>query len=299
MDPPRRGPRRAPGVVPGDDADRVPGRGPGAAPRRSWTPRFPCLPTWRGDSPPKGWAGSPWYIGYLGRETGLAPRAGQPVSGARTAGARCSVRRRGGGHLGQAPPAQLRGVRRGPLLRPGRPFPYCGCTGIDVGSCHLRGPLAGRRTGRGGGQSRRGLLLCINALARTSAARTTRGWHWCAARGGSRCRLAYVNMVGGQDELVFDGDSDRSSTTGGDILARAPQFAETLLVRRPGPPGRPTAIHRAPADACDGTRSRSTAWRFRPLRQRPRGARRATQHRPARPRSPRSTPPWSPALGTT
>jgi NAD+ synthase (glutamine-hydrolysing) len=43
------------------------------------------------------------------------------------------------------------------------------------------------------------------------------------------CPLAYVNMVGGQDELVFDGDSIVVSETG-DVLARAPQFAEDLLV---------------------------------------------------------------------
>jgi NAD+ synthase (glutamine-hydrolysing) len=41
--------------------------------------------------------------------------------------------------------------------------------------------------------------------------------------------LAYVNMVGGQDELVFDGDS-LVVTADGTLLARAPQFAEHLLV---------------------------------------------------------------------
>ena len=43
------------------------------------------------------------------------------------------------------------------------------------------------------------------------------------------CALAYVNMVGGQDELVYDGDSivvDASGTT----VARAAQFVEELLV---------------------------------------------------------------------
>ncbi len=42
-------------------------------------------------------------------------------------------------------------------------------------------------------------------------------------------RIAYVNMVGGQDELVFDGGSlvfDHK----GKILARAPQFQESLMV---------------------------------------------------------------------
>ncbi|SCG61968.1 NAD+ synthase [Micromonospora inositola] len=41
--------------------------------------------------------------------------------------------------------------------------------------------------------------------------------------------VAYVNMVGGQDELVFDGDSMIVSADGA-LLARAPQFVEHLLV---------------------------------------------------------------------
>ena len=41
------------------------------------------------------------------------------------------------------------------------------------------------------------------------------------------CPVVYVNLVGGQDELVFDGDSFVVSTDGG-ILARAPQFVESV-----------------------------------------------------------------------
>jgi len=41
--------------------------------------------------------------------------------------------------------------------------------------------------------------------------------------------VAYVNLVGGQDELVFDGDS-MIVTADGVLLARAPQFVEHLLV---------------------------------------------------------------------
>lgn len=40
--------------------------------------------------------------------------------------------------------------------------------------------------------------------------------------------LAYVNLVGGQDELVFDGDS-LVVDAGGSLMARAPQFAEATL----------------------------------------------------------------------
>ena len=43
------------------------------------------------------------------------------------------------------------------------------------------------------------------------------------------CTLAYLNMVGGQDELVFDGDS-LVVNAAGQILARGPQFDEDLLV---------------------------------------------------------------------
>ncbi|MEU4664174.1 NAD+ synthase [Micromonospora chalcea] len=41
--------------------------------------------------------------------------------------------------------------------------------------------------------------------------------------------IAYVNMVGGQDELVYDGDS-MIVAADGTLLARAPQFVEHLLV---------------------------------------------------------------------
>ncbi|WP_017973946.1 NAD+ synthase [Actinopolyspora halophila] len=41
--------------------------------------------------------------------------------------------------------------------------------------------------------------------------------------------MAYVNLVGAQDELVFDGDS-MIATNHGEILARAPRFSECLLL---------------------------------------------------------------------
>jgi NAD+ synthetase len=45
----------------------------------------------------------------------------------------------------------------------------------------------------------------------------------------ARATVAYVNMVGGQDELVFDGDS-MVVAPDGTVLARAPQFSEELML---------------------------------------------------------------------
>ena len=45
----------------------------------------------------------------------------------------------------------------------------------------------------------------------------------------ARAAVAYVNMYGGQDELVFDGDS-LIVDADGQLLARGPQFTEHLLV---------------------------------------------------------------------
>jgi NAD+ synthase (glutamine-hydrolysing) len=65
--------------------------------------------------------------------------------------------------------------------------------------------------------------------------------------------LAYANLIGGQDELVFDGDSILVSP-GGDVLARGPQFEEALVVadvELPAAPG-PAPAEEA-VDAGDGT----------------------------------------------
>src|SRR3954447_19649636 len=46
--------------------------------------------------------------------------------------------------------------------------------------------------------------------------------------GEARAPIAYCNQVGGQDELVFDGDS-MVVAADGELIARAPQFVEHLL----------------------------------------------------------------------
>jgi NAD+ synthase (glutamine-hydrolysing) len=66
--------------------------------------------------------------------------------------------------------------------------------------------------------------------------------------------LAYANMIGGQDELVFDGDSILVAADGA-LLARGPQFDEALVVadlNLPAAEGGQTPADQ-PVDAGDGT----------------------------------------------
>jgi NAD+ synthase (glutamine-hydrolysing) len=73
------------------------------------------------------------------------------------------------------------------------------------------------------------LLLVINGSPYERAKDDVR-LALCAQRAREAgCTLAYVNMVGGQDELVFDGDS-MIVTAAGTVVGRAPQFEPYLLV---------------------------------------------------------------------
>jgi NAD+ synthase (glutamine-hydrolysing) len=73
------------------------------------------------------------------------------------------------------------------------------------------------------------LLLVINASPYEQNKDDTRLALVTRRAGEARCALAYVNLVGGQDELVFDGDSIVVDVHG-EVLARGPQFQEDLLV---------------------------------------------------------------------
>jgi NAD+ synthase (glutamine-hydrolysing) len=85
------------------------------------------------------------------------------------------------------------------------------------------GPVAATRAAGAG------LLLVVNGspyeLAKDDARLAL-----CRRRAAEAgCTLAYLNMVGGQDELVFDGDS-LVVAADGEVLHRAGQFAEQLVV---------------------------------------------------------------------
>ncbi|MFE5328393.1 NAD+ synthase [Embleya sp. NPDC056575] len=85
------------------------------------------------------------------------------------------------------------------------------------------GPVAAARA------ARVGLLLSINASPYEVSKDDSRLDLVRRRAREADCTLAYVNAFGGQDELVFDGDS-LIVDAGGRLLSRAAQFHEELLV---------------------------------------------------------------------
>ena len=74
-----------------------------------------------------------------------------------------------------------------------------------------------------------GLVVCINGSPYEVDKDDARCQLVCQRAAQANVSIAYVNMVGGQDELVFDGDSVVIDPDG-EIRARAPQFEEGCLV---------------------------------------------------------------------
>ena len=120
----------------------------------------------------------------------------------------------------------------------------------------------------------------------------------CAGEAGAT--LAYANLIGGQDELVFDGGS-LLVAPGGELLARGPQFEEALIVNDLDLPAArgPITDEGRPVDAGDGTVITIRHIALEPERRqraaRSPGSRSGRRCRMSR----RSTARWSWECGTT
>ncbi|MCD9624616.1 NAD+ synthase [Rhabdothermincola salaria] len=113
---------------------------------------------------------------------------------------------------------------------PGRePLRLFRVAGVDVGVSICEdawvadGPVA--ELARGGA----GIVVNVNASPYHAGKRDGRARTLAARTLESGVPLVYVNQVGGQDELVFDGDS-MVVDAGGTVSARMPQFREGLAV---------------------------------------------------------------------
>jgi NAD+ synthase (glutamine-hydrolysing) len=207
----------------------------------------------------EGLGGISVVAGYLDRQAGLAPRTGQPASAALDAAALLH----GGDVVVTTAKHHLPNYGVFDEYRyfvPGNRLPVfrqpCGEPGeaadVAIAVCEDLwqdgGPVAVTRQAGAGllvvpnaspyerGKGAERLELCVNRAAEAGAT------------------LAYVNMMGGQDELVFDGDSIIVDAAG-HLLARGPQFAEALIVADLDLPNADLGVQLGdtPADARDGT----------------------------------------------
>ncbi|WP_239311167.1 NAD(+) synthase, partial [Frankia sp. Cj3] len=111
---------------------------------------------------------------------------------------------------------------------PGYDFPVFRLHGVDVGLTICEdlwqdgGPVA---VARAAGVN---LLVCVNGSPYERGKTSQRDELAARRAREAGAALVYVNLVGGQDELVFDGGS-LAVDAAGRLLARAEQFTETLL----------------------------------------------------------------------
>ncbi|WP_405596817.1 NAD+ synthase [Streptomyces sp. NBC_01410] len=176
----------------------------------------------------EGFGELPVVVGYLDRSERAQPRYGQPAGAPQNAGA---VLHRGEVVLTFAkhhlPNYGVFDEFR--YFVPGDTMPVIRVHGVDVALaiCEDLWQDGGRVPAtRSAGA---GLLISINASPYEQNKDDTRLELVRKRAQEAGCTTAYLAMIGGQDELVFDGDSIVVDAAG-EVVARAPQFAEGSVV---------------------------------------------------------------------
>ncbi|MFD7435576.1 NAD+ synthase [Streptomyces sp. NPDC059861] len=170
----------------------------------------------------------PVVVGYLDRSERAQPRFGQPAGAPQNAAAVLY-----GGEVAltfakhHLPNYGVFDEFR--YFVPGDTMPVVRVHGVDVALaiCEDLWQDGGRVPAAR--SARAGLLLSVNASPYERDKDDTRLELVRKRAQEAGCTTAYLAMIGGQDELVFDGDSivvDRD----GEVVARAPQFAQECLI---------------------------------------------------------------------
>ncbi|MGA5425671.1 NAD+ synthase [Streptomyces koyangensis] len=186
----------------------------------------------------------PVVVGYLDRSSTAQPRYGQPAGAPQNAAAVLH----GGEVVLSFAKHHLPNYGVFDEFRyfvPGDTMPVIRVRGVDVALaiCEDLWQEGGRvPAARAAGA---GLLLSVNASPYEREKDDTRLELVRKRAQEAGCATAYVAMTGGQDELVFDGDTIVVDASGA-VLARAPQFVETQVVLDLDLPA-------AEADAPEGT----------------------------------------------
>ncbi|MCM1975345.1 MULTISPECIES: NAD+ synthase [unclassified Streptomyces] len=176
----------------------------------------------------EGFGELPVVVGYLDRSETAQPKYGQPAGAPRNAAA---VLHRGEVVLTFAkhhlPNYGVFDEFR--YFVPGDTMPVVRVHGVDVALaiCEDLWQDGGRVPAARSAQA--GLLLSVNASPYERDKDDTRLELVRKRAQEAGCTTAYLAMMGGQDELVFDGDSIVVDAAG-EVVARAPQFEESCLV---------------------------------------------------------------------
>ncbi|WAZ21304.1 NAD+ synthase [Streptomyces cinnabarinus] len=176
----------------------------------------------------EGFGELPVVVGYLDRSDTDQPKYGQPAGAPRNAAA---VLHRGEVALTFAkhhlPNYGVFDEFR--YFVPGDTMPVVRVHGVDVALaiCEDLWQDGGRVPAARSAEA--GLLLSINASPYERDKDDTRLDLVRKRAQEAGCTTAYLAMIGGQDELVFDGDSIVVDASG-EVIARAPQFAEGCVV---------------------------------------------------------------------
>ncbi|MFF5702878.1 NAD+ synthase [Streptomyces sp. NPDC012794] len=176
----------------------------------------------------EGLGGLPVVVGYLDRSERAAPRLGRPAGSPENAAAvlyRGRVVLRFAKH--HLPNYGVFDEFR--YFVPGETQPVIRVHGVDVALaiCEDLWQEGGRVPAtRAAGA---GLLISVNASPYERNKDDVRLELVRKRAQEAGCTLAYVAMMGGQDELVFDGDSIVVDASG-EVIARAPQFSEGCVL---------------------------------------------------------------------
>ncbi|MET9388998.1 NAD+ synthase [Streptomyces sp. NPDC006624] len=194
----------------------------------------------------EGFGELPVVVGYLDRSDSAQPKYGQPAGAPRNAGAVLY----GGEVILTYAKHHLPNYGVFDEFRyfvPGDSMPVLRVHGVDVALaiCEDLWQDGGRVPAAR--SARAGLLLSINASPYERDKDDTRLELVRKRAQEAGCTTAYLAMMGGQDELVFDGDSIVVDGDG-EVVARAPQFSECCLVLDLD---LPAAVPDAPAGVVD------------------------------------------------
>jgi NAD+ synthase (glutamine-hydrolysing) len=176
----------------------------------------------------EGFGELPVIVGYLDRSATAQPKYGQPAGAPQNAGAVLY----GGEVVLNFAKHHLPNYGVFDEFRyfvPGDSMPILRVHGVDVALaiCEDLWQDGGRVPAARSAQA--GLLVSINASPYERDKDDTRLELVRKRAQEAGCTTAYLAMIGGQDELVFDGDSIVVDKDGA-VVARAPQFAEGCVV---------------------------------------------------------------------